>query len=760
MSKADKQTLTSFPSFMAGTNFLGDSTDFMVVHTDLNGFFTYANRSYLDYIGSSKPPLGQSALEYVSAEDRPRILEAAKNAISLPGRAFWVEVRKPLQRVWNRSRWVFLAICDSNGTPTGLQCLGFDISDVYRQNQFREASISLLSIGLRENLQPSELLQRALDVALGVVPVAQAGSATLRGPDGCFHFVAAHGYDLSALQQVCLNPTEPLSLTAHIQARVFGQADISQFNARLDPKRRSVLLGAGRAAEIQAMLATPVVVDGIPRAYLYLDNFHSADAFDALDLRHVEGLAHHLAWLLHGTEMREELRFSRYYDAQTGLPNARSLQETLVSRPPAPRALVGLQCRSLERIRRLEGEASWAKAVRGVAKVIEADLRSEDQLAWEGGAFWLLLEGISSSAEVYAVLERLRNGAKAQLETLWPQLDFSPRVGVAFSQPGLATTEMLKAAEVALRHSRDPGTVSFFDRDLAHKSFKEDALRQALGQTLRQLPPGNAQHGPGSLLDLKQVPDFSQNHISNENSSSAGLFLHYQPIFHLVTGHLHHFEALVRWMHPKLGSVPPDQFLQIAEEEGWMQRLGNWILGTAVEQAAKWGVPVAVNLSGSQIEPDLLLQLDGLLESSELRSNYLIFEVTEKVALDDACLQTLRALAERGHPLHLDDFGSGMSSLERITKLPLSAIKLGQGFIASLGITPRKDTPEARLLRALKGLGNGLGFDIIVEGIETQAQLDFLLEEGFTLGQGYFLGRPACSADAEKLINGREILGL
>lgn len=460
-----------------------------------------------------------------------------------------------------------------------------------------------------------------------------------------------------------------------------------------------MLLGAGRAAEIQAMLATPVV-GGTPRAYLYLDNFQRADAFDALDLRHVEGIAHHLAWLLHGTEMREELRFSRYYDVQTGLPNTRSLLETLVSRPPAPRALVGLQCRSLERIRRLEGEASWAKAVRGVAKVIEADLRSEDQLAWEGGAFWLLLEGISTSAEVYAVLDRLRNETKAQLETLWPQLDFSPRVGVAIAQQGLAATEMLKAAEVALRQSRDPGTVSFFNRELAHETQKEDALRQALGQTVRQLPLGNAQHGPGLPAGSSHEHNFYPIQSSNENSSSAGLFLHYQPIYHLVAGHLRHFEALVRWMHPKLGSVPPDKFLQIAEEEGWMQRLGNWILGTAVGQAARWGVPVAVNLSGSQVEPDLLEQLDAHLEASDLSSDHLIFEVTEKVALDDTCLQTLRILAERGHPLHLDDFGSGMSSLERITKLPLSAVKLGQGFIASLGVTPRKDTPEARLLRA------------------------------------------------------------
>ncbi|MCS7068649.1 MAG: EAL domain-containing protein [Meiothermus sp.] len=699
----------------------------MVACTDLEGRYTYANRAYLAYTGLKAPLLGASALEHVAKEDLPRVMDTVKQALENPGQAFWVEFGKPLRRAWNRSRWEFIAVCDEAGKPVGLQCVGYDISDAYRQGRFQEASLQLLSSGLKEELRPKEVLQRALDAALAVVPAAQAGSATLLYPDGCFHFVAVRGYDLAALEQVSLHPGEPLSLSQHIQARVFTQADLAAFNARLDPERRSLLEGPGRSKEIQAMLATPVVVRGQPRAYLYLDHFRRADAFDKLDLRHLEGLAHHVAWLLYGEELQEELRFSRYHHLQTGLANLRSLQEELLRSPLARRALVTLRCRSLERLRWLEGETAYFTAVRKIARAIQADLRLSDRLAWEEGTFWMLLEGVTEVEEVYRVLGRLQAGVKTKLAAHWPELDFNPRIGVALAQPGVSPLELPRAAELALEQSLPPGRVHFFDLDLARQTRETDALRRALAQALRRLP-----------------------------NPPEGFTLHYQPIFRLAERRLHHFEALLRWIHPELGQVSPGRFLPLVEEEGWMPELGEWILGEAVRQAARWGVAVAVNLAGGQLEPGLPDRVAAHLARCRLPPGRLIFEVTEGVALEETGLHVLQILAERGHPLHLDDFGSGMSSLERITQLPFAAIKLGQGFMAGLGSRPKAHSPEARLLHALQGLGEGLGLEVIVEGIESQAQLDFLIAEGFALGQGYLLGRPAAPAQAELFLEGRK----
>lgn len=199
----------------------------------------------------------------------------------------------------------------------------------------------------------------------------------------------------------------------------------------------------------------------------------------------------------------------------------------------------------------------------------------------------------------------------------------------------------------------------------------------------------------------------------------------------------------MRWQHPERGPIAPVWFLSIVEEDGWMIELGDWILGEAMARAAHWGLPVAVNLAGSQLEATLPERIAFHLRHHGLAPEQLVLEVTEQVLLDEARLAVLQDLARQGHPLHLDDFGTGFSSLERITRLPLAAIKLGQGFVKGLGPNPSPETPEARLTKALLSLGNTLGLKIVIEGIETEAQRQFLLAEGFSLGQGYLLGRPA-----------------
>lgn len=719
---SEPKTLVGSSSARQGLDPLSLSQGIMVVHTDLEGRFIYANQAYLEYVGLQSLPIGASALQHINPGDLPLVVQTAKQALRNPGQTFWVEFGKLLQKPWNRSRWEFMALLDHQGDPVGVQCIGYDISDTYRQARFQEASLALLSSGLKETLSPKAILQRALEEAFKVVPVAQAGSATLLHPEGHFRFVAAHGYDLEVLNKVLLYPREPLSFSQHIQARVFTQADISRFNQRLNPERRSILEGPGRASAIQAMLATPVVVSGQARAYLYLDHFERPDAFDEVDLQHLEGLAHHVAWLLYSDELRGEAYYSRCHDPQTGLTNLHGLKETLAHLPPAPRALLALRCRSLERVRSLEGESIWRSAVQAIAQAMQAELRTADHLAYEKDVFWLLLEGVDNLSDLQAVVARLTDSVRSRLVTNWPQLDFSPRVGVAFAQPG-SMQELSQAAEMALQHAQ-PGQVNVYEPSLAHSALEDSWLRQALGQALRPLKSGGA---------------------------PLYFCLYFQPIRTLDTGKLYHLEALIRWLHPERGMISPARFLPIVEEEGWMRELGDWIIGEAAARAAAWGVPVAVNLAGSQLEPGLLERISIHLAQHDLPPQQLILEVTEQAALDEIRLSMLQNLALQGHPLHLDDFGTGFSSLERITALPLSAIKLDQGFVKNLGPDPSSSTSEARLMRAVQALGSSLDLQVIVEGIETEAQHHFLLAEGFRLGQGYLLGRPAAITSDDQL---------
>ncbi|WP_337870018.1 EAL domain-containing protein [Meiothermus sp.] len=712
---SEPESLASLSAAQLGLDPLNRSQGIMIVQTDLRGRFTYANQAYLTYMGLQSLPIGASTLQHVSPGDLPVVMHTTKQALSNPGQTFWVEFSKPLKKPWNRSRWEFMALLDRQGQPVGLQCVGYDISNAYRQAHFQEASLELLASSLKELLSPEAILQKALEAAFKVVPVAQAGSATLLHPEGYFRFVAARGYNLEALQKVYLYPQEPLSLSQHIQARVFTQADISRFNQRLDPERRAILEGPGRASAIQAMLATPVVVRDQPRAYLYLDHFEHPDAFDEVDLQHLEGLAHHVAWLLYGDELLSEARYNRYHDPQTGLTNLHGLKETLAHLSPAPRALLALRCRSLERIRRLEGEVIWAAAVQAIALVMQVELRSADRLAYEKDTFWLLLDGFDNPSDLQPVLTRLKNSVQDKLAARWPQLDFNPRAGVVFAQPSLTLPDLPQAALMALEQAQ-PGQVCLYEASLEQNTLEDDWLRQTLGQALRPLKSGGA---------------------------PSGFCLYYQPIRALDSGALHHLEALLRWQHPERGMISPARFLSIAEEEGWMGELGDWIIGEAIARAGAWGVPVAVNLAGSQLKPGLPGRIAAHLAYHGLPPQQLILEVTEQAALNEINLSVLQNLALQGHPLHLDDFGTGFSSLERVTTLPLSAIKLGQGFVRNLGPNPSSSTSGARLMRAVKALGNSLELQVIVEGIETEAQYRFLVAKGFRLGQGYLLGRPA-----------------
>lgn len=697
-----------------GLEALDRSQGIMIVQTDLEGRFTYANRAYLAYLGLQNLPVGASALQHVSPEDLPGVMHTVKQALHQPGQTFWIEFSKPIQQAWNRSRWEFMALLDEQGQPVGLQCMGYDISDTYRQARFQEASLALLASGLQAQLSPEETLQKALELALKVVPVAQAGSATLLHPEGYFRFVAAQGYDLEALQKMRLYSQEPLSLSQHIQARVFTQADIARFNRQLDPERRALIEGPGRASAIQAMLATPVVVKGRSRAYLYLDHFERPDAFDALDLQHLEGLAHHVAWLLYGDELRSEAQRNLSHDPQTGVANLRGLKDALALLPPGPRALLALHCRSLERVRRLEGEAAWLAAVQAIAQTVQAELRSNDRLAYENQIFWLLLEGVAHPSELQAVLARLKASLHNKLAVHQPQLEFNPRVGAALGDAA-APPDLPQAALLALQQAQ-PGEVRLYEASLMQSTLEADWLHQALGHALRPLKSGG-------------VP--------------SGFSLYYQPIRALETGALHHLEALLRWQDPRGGMVSPGRFLPILEEEGWMVELGDWIIGQAVADAAAMGIAIAVNLAEGQLEPSLPQRIASHLERHGLPPQQLILEVTEQAMLDQTSFAVLQTLALRGHPLHLDDFGTGFSSLERLTSLPLSAIKLGQGFIKNLGSSPSSNSSEARLVRTVQALGHSLKLQVIVEGIETEEQYQFLLAEGFTLGQGYLLGRPA-----------------
>ncbi|WP_019507763.1 bifunctional diguanylate cyclase/phosphodiesterase [Pleurocapsa sp. PCC 7319] len=237
------------------------------------------------------------------------------------------------------------------------------------------------------------------------------------------------------------------------------------------------------------------------------------------------------------------------------------------------------------------------------------------------------------------------------------------------------------------------------------------------------------------------------------------LYLNYQPIVSLSTGQINCLEALVRWKHDSLGSIPPDKFIPISEETGQIIALGQWVLSEACYQLVAWQkyftnksspLTMSINLSRIQIyHPELIPQIDRLLQSLNLEGKHLKLEITESTLMENtsAVTKVLEQLKERDIKLCLDDFGTGYSSLSYLRYLPVDTVKIDRSFIG-----PEINNTNYDIIKAIINLAHSLGLDVIAEGIETEAQLEILRCLGCEYGQGYLFAYPLNSRDVLSLV--------
>ncbi len=238
------------------------------------------------------------------------------------------------------------------------------------------------------------------------------------------------------------------------------------------------------------------------------------------------------------------------------------------------------------------------------------------------------------------------------------------------------------------------------------------------------------------------------------------LELVYQPVVSLRDGGIIAAEALVRWRHPRLGIIGPDEFIPIAEETGLIVPLGRYMLTRGAAQAARWRAElpgllpngVGVNVSARELaEPGFAEEFAETLARNGLGSGDMALELTERAFIDDrdaAVAENLAALTRQGVRLVLDDFGSGYSALASLKRFPLAAVKIDKFFVDAI----KSPGDEAPVIRAVLGLGRALDLTVTAEGIETQVQLDFVRAAGCDNAQGFLLGRPLAAVEFSTLL--------
>ena len=231
--------------------------------------------------------------------------------------------------------------------------------------------------------------------------------------------------------------------------------------------------------------------------------------------------------------------------------------------------------------------------------------------------------------------------------------------------------------------------------------------------------------------------------------------LHYQPQINNCTGELVGLEALIRWQHPKLGLLYPDKFIKLAEESSLITEIGEWVINEACTQNKKWQdagmkpVKIAINLSTQQfLTRNLVQYMEKVLDETGLDPQFLVVEITEYMAMEyEYSLYVLNQLKSLGICISIDDFGTGYSSLKYLKDFPIDYIKIDRSFVSEI----TKDDNDAIIVKAIITLAHNLHLDVIAEGVETQAQVDFLKNYYCNIVQGYFFSKPIPTQEIEQI---------
>ena len=419
---------------------------------------------------------------------------------------------------------------------------------------------------------------------------------------------------------------------------------------------------------------------------------------------------------------RDEARIRHLarHDALTNLPNRYNLQERLdIALDTAAQegnaiAVVYIDLDRFKPVNDLHGHAAGDAVLMQAAKRILAEIRPTDTLARIGGdEFVMILTSQPQPEKASIVATRIIEALRRPFQVDGHRIEIGASVGVSlYPEDGADADALMRAADAAMYRAKETGRGAV--------RFYEAAMNAQLQ----------------ARLQLKQ-----------ELAGAAGrgeLVLHYQPIVSGVTGEVETFEALVRWMHPTRGMVPPMEFIPMAEECGLIDGIGRWVIEAACREAAGWSHPwrVSFNVSPRQFRhTDVCAALGDALRAHGIAPARVVVEVTEGILIEDAdeAVATLNRLREMGVRIALDDFGTGYSSLSYLQLFQFDKFKIDKSFVRTLGESDRALT----LTRTIVNLGHNLGLQVTAEGVETQAQLDILRSLGCDQIQGYLVARPA-----------------
>ena len=436
--------------------------------------------------------------------------------------------------------------------------------------------------------------------------------------------------------------------------------------------------------------------------------------------------------------------YMTHYDALTGLPNADFLQirlEEIISQFPRQHftiIMVGIN-EFLNLCDRREPHVI-NQLLKSMTYRLQNIVDSTDELAyWSSGVFTIVSLKMSSFEEVVQRSQIVLNALNQPYKLTNNQIQIKVNLGIRLSSSDEASVNnqnfklfidrLIQQANMSLRSAQ---------RDRQPYQFYSPSLNQKLQ---RQIILEN---------DLHNALERQEMHV------------HYQPIVNLQNDQIIGVEALIRWEHPKLGWVSPEEFIPIAEANGLIESLGNWVLKMACLDRKGWrdnglnSIRMSVNLSARQLEhPYLVEHICQILSDTEMSAADLELEITESALMGDIerSVHTLLQLRKQGISLALDDFGTGYSSLSYLKRFPVNMIKIDRSFVTNI----LKHSDDAAIARSIISLAHSLKLNITVEGIETKGQLEYFKRQDCQEGQGFYFSPPVSAETIATLLRRQAI---
>ena len=433
------------------------------------------------------------------------------------------------------------------------------------------------------------------------------------------------------------------------------------------------------------------------------------------------------------SERTAEVNRLAYYDTLTGLPNRTLFEDRLAQavavaqRAGQPLGILFVSLDQFKKVNDTLGHLRGDELMKQVAVRLRGCVTEGDTLARFGGdEFAVMLTHIDGAKDVVETIGSLRNALQPPFELEGQELFASTSVGVSlFPHDGKESQSLLKNAGSALYRAKRSGgdNYQFYTGDMNSKAAKQFALETSLRRA-----------------------------IENEE-----FVLHYQPRLAVDSLTITGVEALVRWQHPQLGMLSPIEFIPLAEDNGLILPLGEWVLRTACRQNRAWqqkgfaAKRVGVNVSARQFQQQHLAEVVlQILEETGLAPECLDLELTESSIMSNAqaTIDALTKLKARGVTISVDDFGTGFSSLSYLKRLPINALKIDQSFVRDLTTDP----DDAALVMAIVTLAHNLRLQVVAEGVETEEQLRFLNLIRCDEVQGYLFTKPLAPEALEQLL--------